>query len=155
MNTRLRYILVGALCAVMFQTCKKAGPPEETVTTYRCSVNSVAGQQDDVLGKWKLLSYRTVFYNPDTTDYSCDDIIYEFKPDGGLTVTSTVDEPHGYTAGDYAFELKANVAPEDGNTYYTLQIGEHSQWPAMIEPREMILSQAYLDGPVLHFARIE
>lgn len=155
MNTRLRYILVGALCAVMFQTCKKTGPSEEVVTTYRCSVNSVAGDQDGVVGKWKLLSYRTVFYNPDTTDHSCDDIIYEFKPDGRLTVTTTVDEPRGYAAGDYTFELKANVAPEDGNKYYTLQIGEHSQWPATIGPREMILSQAYLDGPVLHFARIE
>jgi len=155
MNTRLRYLFVGALCALTFQTCKKAEPSEEAVTAYRCSVNSVAGHQNDVLGKWKLLSYRTVFYNPDTTDYSCDDIIYEFKSDGRLTVTSTVDEPHGYAAGDYAFELKANVAPEDGIWYYTLQIGEHSAWPAMIEPREMILSQAYLDGPVLHFARIE
>lgn len=155
MSTRLCYILMGAFCAVTFQTCKKAEPYEETVVTYRCAVNSVAGRQDDVLGKWKLLSYRTVFYHPDTTDYSCDDIIYEFKPNGGLTVTSTVDEPHGYAAGDYAFELKANVAPEDGNRYHTLRIGAHSQWPATIEAREMILSQAYLDGPVLHFARIE
>ncbi len=155
MSTRLRYILAGALYAIMFQTCKKTEPSEETVTTYRCSINSVAGHQDDVVGKWKLLSYRTVFYNPDTTDYSCEAIIYEFKREGGLSVTSTVDEPHGYAAGDYAFELKANVAPEDGNTYYTLQIGEQSQWPATIGSREMILSQAYVDGPVLHFARIE
>lgn len=148
-------MLAGALCAVMFQTCKKAQPSEEILTTYQCAVNSVAGPQDDVLGKWKLLSYRTVFYNPDTTDYSCDDIIYEFKRDGGLTVISTIDEPHGYAAGDYTFELKENIVPEDGNTYYTLQIGEHSQWPSTIGAREMILSQAYVDGPVLHFARIE
>ncbi|MEC3881491.1 hypothetical protein [Parapedobacter sp. 10938] len=155
MNPRFRYMLVGALCAIMFQTCKKAQPSEEIVTTYQCAVNSVAGHQDDALGKWKLLSHWTVFYNPHTTDYSCDDIIYEFKREGGLTVTSTVDEPYGYAAGDYPFELKANVAPEDDNMYYTLQIGEHSPWPATIGTREMILSQAYLDGPVLHFVRIE
>ncbi len=155
MNTTLQYTLFGVLCALFFQTCKKAAPSEETLDAYRCFVVSIAGQQGEILGKWKLVSYRTVFYNPDTTDYSCDHIIYEFEHGGGLTVTSTVDEPHGYATGNYSFELKANIAAEDGNGYYTLRIGEHSQWPATIKPREMILSQAYLDGPVLHFVRIE
>ena len=155
MSKKLHYSLVGVLCALIFQTCKKAAPAEEPQDVYRCSVTSIAGQQNDILGKWKLVSYRTVFFNPDTTDYSCDHIIYEFKRDGRLTITSDIDEPRGYTAGDYPFELETGTAIEDGTMSYSLAVGEHSQWPAMIKPRELILSQAYLDGPVMHFLRVE
>src|SRR5690606_17852951 len=109
---------------------------EETLATYRCPIISVAGQSGEILGKWKLASYRTVFYNPDTTDYSCNHITYESKQGGRLAITSDVEDPHGHAAGDYSFELNENTASENGNIHYTLQIGEHSQWPAMIKPNE-------------------
>jgi len=155
MKTKAQWGALVILIAVFSQTCKKSASPVETVETLQCAVNSVAGKQHEIRGKWKLVSYRTVFYNPTTTDYSCNQIIYEFKQGGRLVVSSDVVEPNGYPAGDYSYEFNQQAASGGNPAHYTLRVGEHSEWPATVGSSEMILSQAYLDGPVMRFIRIK
>lgn len=55
-----------------------------------CSVVARKGLNTEITGKWKLLKVSTVFYNPQTIDYSCDDVVYHFRSNETLTISSDI-----------------------------------------------------------------
>lgn len=66
-----------------------------------CPVSPVCGRKDDIVGKWKLVKATEAWgMNPQTTDHSCDHIIYEFRKDGKLVITSDIE---GELEGEYSY----------------------------------------------------
>jgi hypothetical protein len=41
----------------------------------KCNTNAVTGSQDDIVGEWKQVKGKTVFYNPRIIEYTCNNII--------------------------------------------------------------------------------
>lgn len=67
----------------------------------KCPVSPLSGKAGDIVGKWKLvLATETQVSTPQLMDYSCDNIIYEFRKDGKLVITSDVE---GQLEGEYAY----------------------------------------------------
>ncbi len=118
----------------------------------RCHVDAVIGPEDDVVGKWKLVWERGAFLNRDTVDYSCNNVIFQFRPDGILEVSGDVEED-GPPVGDYNYELTLSPLYEHMGGY-TLKIANTS-WVCYIETKSMTLDIRPLDGPVRYFIRIE
>src|SRR5690606_4151677 len=87
-----------------------------------------------------LLVLNPVFSNPDSTDYSCNQILYDFKPDGRFIVTSDIAESEGYNAGNYSYEIKRHTASAGNPAYYTLSVSQGQKWPVSVGRREMVLS---------------
>lgn len=120
----------------------------------KCNTVAVKGAEDSVIGKWKQVKGESVFRNPLIVDYSCNEIIYHFKSDGTLTITSDIDNPIGYNSGNYTYVFSLNSMYENMEENHTLKIGD-SSWGCSISESSMILNDAPLDGPILNFIRIE
>lgn len=127
---------------------------EVLTTILDCPVVPVAGADDDITGKWKLVMGRTVFYEPHAEDYSCNDIVYHFQADGRLTVSANIEDAMGVSSGQYEYELKRQPLFENFNRDYTLTIGNEKDACSIFEG-SMILDNSPLDGPVLHLIRIQ
>ncbi len=136
------------LCLVCLWGCEKNSEADDG---QRCRVEAKQGSDDDIVGAWKLVQGQTVFYEPKTTDYSCDNVIYEFQENGTLAISSNTSNLTGLEAGNYTYELLNESFLESGE--FTLQI-EGSIQGCKISTDAMILNSAPLDGPILNFVRI-
>jgi hypothetical protein len=63
-----------------------------------CSLPAKTGEEDGIIGTWKLILRIN---GTDTVDCSCEEVVYHFKPDQTLSV-STGNE----TAEDVAYEYE-------------------------------------------------
>lgn len=95
-----------------------------------------------LIGKWRLEKVQTVFYDPQVYDYSGDNIIYEFKRDGKLIVSSDIEDYQGLGTGEYPYKVSSNI----------LTIG-NSDCEYSISGSELTLDDSPLDGPISHFTR--
>lgn len=62
------------------------------IADLKCPVSPICGKKDDIVGKWKLVkaqSKRPI--EPSKIDYSCEEIIYEFRTDKILVISSNID----------------------------------------------------------------
>ena len=107
------------LTAFICLHCSKAEDPEMDcwlpatsmacqvlATSIACQVVPVAGANDDITGKWKLVKGRTLFYEPRTEDFSCNDIVYHFQADGKLTISRDIEDLMGFSAGQHTYEFE-------------------------------------------------
>ena len=131
--------------------CSKNSEPDDE--GQRCQVKAKDGQDDDIIGEWKLVKGQTVFHEPKTIDYSCDNIIYKFQENGTLVVSSDTETLIDLETGQYSYQLRHEPL-ESSNEEFTLQI-EESFIGSEISADTMILNHSYLDGPILHFVRIK
>lgn len=120
----------------------------------KCTTVAVEGPEDDVVGKWKQVKGKTVFDKSQIVDYSCNNIIYNFKSDGSLSINSDIDNPIGYNSGEYIYEFSQHSLYENIDENYTLKI-DNSNWACSISGSNMVLNNAPLDGPILYFVRIK
>ena len=65
---------------------------DEKIENLACPPVAVSGKKDDIIGKWKMVvSYKYDNYVvEEITDYSCEEIIYEFREDS-LLVSSNMN----------------------------------------------------------------
>lgn len=137
-----------ALILSFFSSCKKTEPVDMDLA---CPVAAGKGLDSDITGKWKLLKVSTVYSNLRTVDYSCDDVVYHFRSDGTLTISSDIHknmitkEPVKYT-----FSLSPLYANMKG---FTLK-RNGSSVPCKISAGIMILDSSPVDGPIEYFARM-
>lgn len=118
-----------------------------TIGYYGCSDDY---ESTNVVGKWKLEKAETVFYNPQLYNYSQNNIIYEFKSNGILIISSDIDDYIGDMPGEYTYD---SVSAKNENEPNTLIFNDSSWWYSISE-KEMILDNSPLDGPILYFVRI-
>ncbi|MDR2139241.1 MAG: hypothetical protein LBP50_06815 [Tannerella sp.] len=64
-----------------------------------CASPAKTGKVNDIVGKWKLMLEIS---GKDTTDRSCEEIVYHFREDGTLTVSNSADVCD-YEYGGYPF----------------------------------------------------
>lgn len=118
----------------------------------KCQVDAKNGQDDDIIGEWKLVKGRVVFRDPKTIDFSCDDVVYTFQEDGTVEISGSAETVIGLGAGRYSFQLHREPL-ESSNEEFTLQI-DGLNMGSEISADAMVLNNSYLDGPILHFVRI-
>ncbi|MCE7054021.1 hypothetical protein LZF95_04970 [Algoriphagus sp. AGSA1] len=151
-TTTLLPFLCSVLSILPLAGCTESESPDEVLG---CQVETVAGPEDDVTGKWKLIRQNTFrLYNGDieVKDYSCDNIVYHFNPNGVVKIDNDVEGGGRHVTGEYVFELIRHAF--DGKDYYVLKIGTLN-WPCRIKESHMTLNMAHVDGPTLYFSRIE
>ena len=89
----LKYAIILMVLAVCFSSCSKKGPEghEEPV---------------NLIGKWKLEKENFAWCG-EVRDYSKNNIVYEFHPNGVLTVTGTTDDKvsERYKPGEYLYAI--------------------------------------------------
>ena len=124
-------------------------------TSIACQVVPVAGANDDITGKWKLVKGRTLFYEPRTEDFSCNDIVYHFQADGKLTISRDIEDLMGFSAGQHTYEFEHQpLFVEYSELGYTLKI-EKIKSLCGISGGSMIIDRSPFDGPILHLIRIQ
>jgi len=130
----------------MNAACQDVDTPEGEL---RCQVEGVAGEEDDVVGKWRLIWERKGF-SLDTVDYSCNNIIYHFKPEGKLEVSN-----NSHVEGEYNYEFIWDPFNSGAATFTGIKIGDYQRWACMIDKTNMTLDLTPLDGPLKFFIRVE
>jgi len=141
-----RFVVVFLICA---SACSKNNELEDGL---KCQVEAKNGQDDDIIGEWKLVKGQTVFHDPRTIDFSCDNVTYTFQEDGTLEVSGSAETVIGLGAGKYSFQLHREPL-ESSDEEFTLQIDELVMG-SEISADAMIINHSYLDGPILYFVRI-
>ena len=114
-----------------------------------------------IIGKWKLARIRQVFMMCDherlMMDYSNNNIVYEFKPDGILTITGENSVVDGlYAIFDIDDDIDDDIfrhSPYYPNTRPILKIND---WYHLyrISSEKMIIDDSAWDGPVTYFVTL-
>lgn len=97
---------------------------DEEIANLNCKVTPVCGEKGNIVGKWKLVKATEALVTaPTSIDYSCENIIYEFRPDNKLVVTSNIE---GQMSGEYEYQYKLPEACPTCLSNQNLYIGEAS-----------------------------
>lgn len=106
---------------------------------------------EEIAGEWKLIRVEiNGFQGHSATDYTNQNVIYNFKRNGKLVVNA---ENLGYPAGEYSYffgedHLGANTDPKT----LLVKIND-SKFTYYFKDGEMKLGLSYVDGPDLIFVR--
>ena len=109
---------------------------------------------DQILGEWKL-TRSEVFWDYQVWDYSDENIIYNFRPDGILVVSET-GGVGGFEKGEYSYEFKKDYLssyPSSNEPMIWLVKIMNNKWTHKSQNDLMVLGQSYKDGADLCFER--
>ena len=117
-----------------------------------CS-NDENSSNDQFIGKWKLIEAQIFgFGGQSSTDYSNDNIIYNFQSNGILKVTGGQNE--GYPSGEYDYFFgKDYLGGGTTDPKILLVKINDSKWTYNLTNGKMKLGQSYVDGPNLILKR--
>jgi len=118
----------------------------------KCPTVAREGSNTQLVGKWKLVQGKTVFNFPRTFDYSCNEVIYDFRLNGILIVSADIKESIGASPGEHTYEFIRKPVFEGGKDF-TLKINDGTS-SCKISNGLMTLDDSPLDGPILYFARM-
>jgi hypothetical protein len=99
-----------------------------------------------LLGQWKLVREESVGWRNYEHDYSDQNIIYDFKSNGALIIREREGQVKQL---NYFFEDKI-LLNDPVRSFLNI---EGANWSYSFSKRQLILSQAYVDGPILTFDR--
>ena len=115
---------------------------------------------NEIVGEWQLIKAETYGVNSNgdmelfTTDYSQDNIIYNFSSSNELSVSGGDDFNYPDGTYDYIFgEDYLSGAPSEGESKTLLVKIYDSKWTYELENGIMILGRSYVDGSNLYFRR--
>ena len=107
-NKFLKFTAFLLILVVFFSACKKTETEEEYKNPYR----------DNIIGQWKLINaWSNVDYSQlDTTDYSEENIIFDFQENNKLVVKGNIPDAlfvfDDFQGGEHFYEYqKLNVCP--------------------------------------------
>lgn len=108
---------------------------------------------DQIVGEWRLLRTTCCFFEGGkTTDYSDENIIYNFKSNGILIVTGGQNVE--YPIGEYKYFFGKDNLGGDTNEPKTLLVKiDNNKWTYNLIEGIMTLGMSYVDGPNLQFER--
>lgn len=140
----MKAAMISLIFLVVISSC------EEDEQDYKCPIKSVEGSVQSILGKWKLAKTQTPFVSMAVNDYSCSNIIYSFNSNDVLTIDSDVENYiGGESSGEYQYEFSVD---NQNNPVLKVNNVKHS---CIITKNSMVWNDAYLDGPILEFVRVE
>jgi hypothetical protein len=146
----VRAVLALLYLSFMFLGCKKSEFVNLDIT---CPISVNKGDDRSVIGSWKLVKSETVFMSKTNEDYSCNDIIYNFKSNGTLNITSDINNYIGDKQGSYKYSFSTSQLYNGGNQPYTLKINQRAV-ACSISQGVMTLDDSPLDGPIIYLVRL-
>lgn len=140
-------ILISMSLFLLSVSCKEES--EQMSIKQKCSVQTIEGENNNVIGEWRLIREDLIFNpaGPTEIDFSCDDVVYTFSEDGIVSISSDIDTHKAYTNGKYLYEFKNTSTPVS-----TLIINGIT-WPCQVIASKMILDNSPTDGGRLTFYR--
>jgi len=141
------------LLAFMLLHCIACSEQEDA--NKECEVVPVAGDDNNIVGRWKLVEWQqVVMINGGwrIENYSCENIVYHFQEDGILSVSSSMEDFSGKSHNGSAYELVEESFENYNN--YKLRIGTLGYWFSLVDGI-MKLDMRPADGPLLTLVRIE
>ena len=108
---------------------------------------------DQIVGEWRLLRTTCCFFEGGkTTDYSDENIIYNFKRNGILIITGGQNVE--YPVGEYQYFFgKDNLGSNTNEPKILLVKIDNNKWTYSLTKGIMTLGMSYIDGPNLEFER--
>jgi len=111
-----------------------------------------------LIGKWHLVKVTTSGFSPDgkgpvSYDYSQNDIVYEFKTNGVLTISSETDNIGNY-CGDRLRDYQFLFSHDNLRNCYIIEISHFPHW-YLISAEELVLDTRPLDGDMYKLEKIE
>ena len=108
-----------------------------------------------VIGKWQLIRVEATNRTSTTTitDYTSQNIIYEFTTNSNLNVNS---DHSIFKAGNYNYEYKNDYLsgyPSPGETKTPVVVINNQKWTCQFINKQMILGTSYFDGPDLYLEK--
>lgn len=121
-----------------------------TISSYSNGDNSSNNQ---IIGEWKLIEIQIFnFGGQNSIDYSNENIIYDFQPNGVLRVTG--GQNIGYSSGEYDYFFGEDYLGGGTTDPKILLVKiNDSKWTYNLTNRKMTLGQSYVDGNDLIFER--
>lgn len=120
---------------------------------YSCaSANNIEIQQDPIIGKWGLVkTVRTGRPAPATIIHSPVEVVFEFKPNGILTIhcLRQDNEYRMWRAGNYSYSTRFSATGE-----LMIDIHHNNHWWLSVSEKELILCGAPVDRLSYFFERI-
>ena len=130
------------------------------ITLSSCNHDDENETNNKISGEWKLVQGKQYVINSSgeyelaTTDYSSQNIIYNFQTNNILKVIG--GENIGYTNGEYSYEFKNDYLsgyPSSGETKIDLVQIQNLKWTFNSSTSQMTLDNSYVDGPTLIFEK--
>lgn len=106
----------------------------------------------DIVGKWKLEKVKTVFYEPKEYDYSENNIIYLFRANRTLKVTSDVDENMAHNPGEYSYRVEKSSVYKETDV---IVINNGPEAICSISGNNLIIDDSPRDGYIYSFTRVK
>lgn len=107
---------------------------------------------NQIIGNWKLTKTVCCYFEGGrTTDYSNENIIYNFKSNGILVVSGR--DNVGYTNGEYEYFFGKDHLGGNTDPKVLLVKINNSKWTYGLTNGKMTLGRSYIDGPNLIFER--
>lgn len=105
-----------------------------------------------IVGQWKLIYRHSNPWSSYIADESAKNIVYDFKSNGILIVTGNQSAPHTDGQHNYFFgeDILGGLSSDPKIVLVKID-GE--KWTYNLSSGQMMLSQGYLDGESLTFAR--
>ena len=111
---------------------------------------------NQIIGNWKLIEAKYPgLKGGDSSEFSInytkENIIYNFKPNGDLIVSG--GDNAGYASGKYEYFFGEDYLGGVNSPKVLLVKINNSKWSYKLTNGKMILGQSYFDGPDLIFVR--
>ncbi|MCC5938328.1 MAG: hypothetical protein JJU34_13705 [Lunatimonas sp.] len=124
------------------------------VLTLLCFLACGEKQEPDIgiTGKWRLMKAEAM----STTDYSNDRIVYEFRPNGTLSIeTRSGTPPWRFDPGNHTYEFynQDTTNWEGYSLFGNLQINDRAFGCYLSTDKMVIVDNPALDGPLVYFER--
>jgi len=150
-----KYISVLLLLAGICFSCIAEKNVNEESEDCLCNFNFSHDGTASIIGKWKLEKIRVISrLGTFCTDYSKYNVVYEFKHDGILTVSSGNSENHGWhESGEYSFIKDEWGMSQDGYPW-GLNINKGSTNWYILSSKELIIDYSPGDGATYYFVKI-
>lgn len=154
----MKKIIFLILLIISLASCTNDTEPiiEQDYTNCIVGELDVITTSDQILGEWKLTRARVLWPDYINSDFSNENIIYNFKPDGVLVISGAGTEkfPLSFPDGEYTYEFE-HIDTWD-ETVWRLRINPekwNSNWTHTTQNELMVLSQSSTDGSDLCFKR--
>jgi len=105
----LKHVAILMLLAVYFSSCSNKVPEEP-------------GGHENLIGKWKMEKVDLA-WNQGILDLPQYNILYEFSPDGILTITGVTDDIGDFKSGEYLYSIltEEEMAERFGGFYFSFE----------------------------------
>lgn len=138
----MKKIIYFLAITILLGACSKA--EEGDLNSHIATISTL-----ELKGEWQLIKIVNTF-STKTTHYANENITFTFKSNGKVIISN---DNNAFSKGEYNYEIKSeSITANQENEILMLIIGG-VKFTYTYKNEIMILSNAYVDGPVLHLKK--